>query len=159
MSSGATPTVTARKEKISNGHNVHYRLTVPNIHTLQAWPFAQTYRTNCQDLPSSWRFEMTFHGMAQDSSVSFSFFLKRKKSKNSIVNGALFRATVWVAFTTVNGSPIFPPTVFSKDILSPGEEILKSVETIPPLSDMGQFLGQELVVEISIMIRFCHTEG
>ncbi|CAL1276412.1 unnamed protein product [Larinioides sclopetarius] len=146
-------------EKISNGHNVHYGMTVDNIQILEAWSFANTYLTNCEVLPSSWSFEMAFHEMKHDGSVSFSLFLRRNYSWNSIGDAAFFRTTIWVSFTTSKGCPIFPPTVFTQDSMILGEEMIKSVQTNPPLSGMGESLCQELVLTISIMVRFCHLDG
>ncbi|KAF8790954.1 hypothetical protein HNY73_005893 [Argiope bruennichi] len=154
MALGSNRVVRVKEEILSDGHNVHYKMILSNLASLRVWPFEKNYCTSCQTLPTAWKYEMRLHEMALDGSITFSFYLKRCDT----INAPLFRTLLWMSITDTNGTPIYPPTVFQKNSINPGEEVLEIVKTSAPLFDFGTFLNQEVVLTVSIMVRLCHVQ-
>ncbi|GBM78814.1 hypothetical protein AVEN_239066-1 [Araneus ventricosus] len=137
-----------------DGHDIHRSFRVENVSAVEPWVAQNSYLTECEVLPTSWFFQMTFQQAPENGPISWSVSLRRNDSNTD----RPVKAFIWISFFDASGQLLRFPKKLSNDGMLPGDEIYEYIPLCLPSGGLMNLPEQKLDVEVSIFIRFCHMK-
>ncbi|CAL1293825.1 unnamed protein product [Larinioides sclopetarius] len=143
---------------IFHGTQVHrfmYRFPVCNPLKKQRWTFLENFDTECEALPTSWIYEISFPKMADNrTDASISFTLKRTDS-------ACYSVSVRILPFISNsaGKPIFISSTIERERIHAGEEIESTLTKHFWSSGTRSYSSFKPFLHLVIEVISCHSTG
>ncbi|GBL85848.1 hypothetical protein AVEN_63178-1 [Araneus ventricosus] len=148
MAEGNLKGVVTRDEQVSDGHKIIYKFKVYRLDFIERTFHPLEYNTQCRTIPTSWKMELKCERVSEVyDSYTFSIKLKRKDSSNHRV-----KASLYVSFYDVDGTPALYPISSSKDRMVHDDELHGTFYNILP-----SVLSKLVAVEVAIAVKKCHT--
>ncbi|GBM80095.1 hypothetical protein AVEN_205134-1 [Araneus ventricosus] len=144
--------VRQKRVHYAEGHDITYAVAVRKLLVLQSWAFEKTYKTECECFPTSWDLNLKFLEVREDATASLSVIFTRSDSEN-----VELEACIWVQICDFHESLIFPKQTFERGSMLPGDVLRETVE-ISSFPERREAINGSIIVHISIMIHFCHTD-
>ncbi|GBM97514.1 hypothetical protein AVEN_171585-1 [Araneus ventricosus] len=151
MADNAEERLKIEEHQLTEGHVVKYTVSVPNLASLRTGRFRHDFRTACEVLSTSWKLDLVYHEVTEENELSFTVTLVRDDSKTTKVG-----ARILVLVCDKHNCPIYLPYDFKKDEMYHGDTIQATVRRIAPLPLISIFQVQEIVVNVTMKISFCH---